>query len=241
MPDSPATSDHLQPLYRSRWLKLGELEAQLVAHGFSAAESETQIIDIVRDGVLPGGTGDGLRIRIAGNDNPWFARSGLWLRERPALDFESSTIRVPVRCEAPGGSITEDTFAMLRTGLRAEWTLEWLPIEILREDFERLLNDETRTEPAETADGPEEFIGTGAEGRPSSWHLVEAVCRRLYEAGRRHPNDATGIESPSKWAEVLHRWWLENKPPKAPPLELSTIRRRVGELLPLLRQDLSSK
>jgi hypothetical protein len=179
--DSPAQADqHRQPLYRSRWLRLDEIRAKLMASGVAVEEAERQITDMIRDGVLPGGAGDGLRIRIAGNDNPWFARSGTWLRDRPALDLESSTIRAPARCETPARSITQDTFAMLRTGPRTEWTLEWLPIEILREDFERLLRaaDPTDSPP----ESPNEMPGKSPDAADDA-AFKAAVSNELNRSG----------------------------------------------------------
>jgi hypothetical protein len=71
---------------------------------------------------------------------------------------------------------------------------------------------------------------TGLPGKPSSWHLVEAECRRRYEAGERHPNDLTERESPAEWARVLIDW-LANTHPQAPPLTRKALTNRLSSFL----------
>jgi hypothetical protein len=51
------------PLYVSPWLTLDQAKDRLMARGSSAEEAETQITDIVRDGMA----GDGPRIHVNGN------------------------------------------------------------------------------------------------------------------------------------------------------------------------------
>ena len=47
---------------------------------------------------------------------------------------------------------------------------------------------------------------TGLVGKPTSWHLIKAECRRRYKTDERHLNSATGAESPAEWARVLIDW-----------------------------------
>jgi hypothetical protein len=131
--------------YRSRWLRLGEAKAQLMAAGSSAEDAERQIGNMVRDGVLPGSDREGPRIRLNHDDNPLVFYAGPradpwgWLRADPKLDFDRSAILRPVRCQAPPAwSATQETLRMMHlamtpSAVAEEWTWEWTPIEILDE------------------------------------------------------------------------------------------------------------
>jgi hypothetical protein len=83
---------------------------------------------------------------------------------------------------------------------------------------------------------PEQSVAagkTGTAGRPSSWHLVEAECRRRYGQGERH----TGIagESPTGWADVLLPW-LHEEHPNQPPLKPKTAKNNLTTLLRKLKK-----
>jgi hypothetical protein len=60
--------------------------------------------------------------------------------------------------------------------------------------------------------------------------LIEAECRRRYDAGERHPNDRTGIESASKWARALIDWLRLAHKDAAVPRE-KTLTNKLGSLL----------
>jgi hypothetical protein len=78
---------------------------------------------------------------------------------------------------------------------------------------------------------------TGFAGRPTSWRLIEAECRRRYDAGERYPNTRTKLESPAEWARVLIAW-LKEKHREAPLPTEKTL--ASNKLLALLR-ELQSK
>jgi hypothetical protein len=69
---------------------------------------------------------------------------------------------------------------------------------------------------------------TGTAGRPTSWHLVEAECRRRYAAGDRQPGKYG--ESPTAWARVLIPW-LSEYHPTVPPLGKNAARNKLSRLL----------
>jgi len=53
---------------------------------------------------------------------------------------------------------------------------------------------------------------TGLAGKPTSWHLIEAQCRRRWHAGERHPGKVG--ESRSDWARILLEWLSVSTPPR---------------------------
>jgi hypothetical protein len=74
---------------------------------------------------------------------------------------------------------------------------------------------------------------TGLPGRPTAWkNLIEPECRRRYQAGERHPNDRTRIESASEWAVILIKW-LKSEHPDAPKIGEKALK---NHLAPLLRE-----
>jgi hypothetical protein len=70
---------------------------------------------------------------------------------------------------------------------------------------------------------------TGAAGRPGSWYLAQAECRRRYTAGERYPTIAD-------WARELAAW-LQAEHPAAPPLTHKTLTNNLSPLLRQLRAD----
>jgi hypothetical protein len=76
---------------------------------------------------------------------------------------------------------------------------------------------------------------TGVPGRPTSWHLVEAECRRRYAAGERHPGSIPETESRAEWARTLIKW-LESTYEDVPPLKQKTVVNRLGGVLRGLAQ-----
>jgi hypothetical protein len=63
---------------------------------------------------------------------------------------------------------------------------------------------------------------TGLPGRPTSWHLIEAECRRRFETGERH--------STAEWARVLNEWFRAEHP-NAPITTEKTLKNKLPELL----------
>jgi hypothetical protein len=80
---------------------------------------------------------------------------------------------------------------------------------------------------------------TGTAGRPTSWSLIEAECRRQYAEGHRHPNVRTKIESPAEWARELIAW-LEEAHKGAPVLKEKTLTNKLGALLRKLEREAPS-
>jgi hypothetical protein len=72
-------------------------------------------------------------------------------------------------------------------------------------------------------------LRTGLPGKPTSWHLIEAECRRRYQAGERHDTKA-------EWARQLRAWIISQHPGMPPPTE-KTIANRLTELLRELRRS----
>ena len=66
-------------------------------------------------------------------------------------------------------------------------------------------------------------LHTGLPGRPTSWHLIEAECRRRYQAGERHDTKA-------EWARQLRAWIVSQHPGTSPPTK-KTIANRLTDLL----------
>ena len=83
---------------------------------------------------------------------------------------------------------------------------------------------------------PPEIYSTGAPGRPTSWHLVAAECRRRWAAGERHGHVRAGVqrESSMEWARTLLAW-LQQQHPQAPQLTLKTIKNQIAPLLTELK------
>jgi hypothetical protein len=69
---------------------------------------------------------------------------------------------------------------------------------------------------------------TGLAGRPTSWHLIEAECRRRYAAKERHPG--IGGESRADWADTLIDW-LKAAHPHAPVPKVKTVTNKLAGLL----------
>jgi hypothetical protein len=53
--------------------------------------------------------------------------------------------------------------------------------------------------PATRSGAATAVYSTGLSGRPTSWSLIEAECRRRYEAGERYPTI-------TEWARILRAW-----------------------------------
>jgi len=66
---------------------------------------------------------------------------------------------------------------------------------------------------------------TGLPGKPTSWHLVQAECRRRWQAGERHPGNIG--ESRSGWARILIEW-LKREHPSAPGPTEKNIEEQIG-------------
>lgn len=78
---------------------------------------------------------------------------------------------------------------------------------------------------------------TGTAGRPTSWHLIEAECRRRYiEEGERYSSGAG--ENATEWARVLLEW-LRKVHPTAPQPTLNTARTKLPPLLRALKGNRS--
>jgi hypothetical protein len=76
---------------------------------------------------------------------------------------------------------------------------------------------------------------TGLAGKPTSWHLVQAECRRRWQAGERHPGKVG--ESRSDWARILVEW-VKGEHPSAPSPTEKTLKGKLGGLLrELARSD----
>jgi hypothetical protein len=71
---------------------------------------------------------------------------------------------------------------------------------------------------------------TGLPGKPTTWHVMEAECRRRYADGERHPNKSTGRESASEWAKALILW-LQSAHPTVAPATPKTLTNRLSILL----------
>jgi hypothetical protein len=87
----------------------------------------------------------------------------------------------------------------------------------------------------QTASGEDEINATGLAGRPSSWHLIEAECRKRWTARERHPNDL-GLESRSEWASILLDWFQQEHPKAVQPKK-KTLSNRLSRLLRELYQQ----
>ena len=69
---------------------------------------------------------------------------------------------------------------------------------------------------------------TGLPGRPTSWHLIEAECRKRYAAGERHPG--RGDESRAEWARTLIKWLKSTHEGATIPTE-KAVRNKLPEVL----------
>jgi hypothetical protein len=69
---------------------------------------------------------------------------------------------------------------------------------------------------------------TGLPGRPTSWQLIEAECRRRYAAGETYQQK--GLESPAAWARGLLAW-LQERHPMAPLPKDKTLTNKLSPLL----------
>jgi hypothetical protein len=179
---------------RPLWLSLGEVRDALIARGFSATDAEPEIMRAVKDGVLPGATGDSARLRIDNNDNPWFSGSWGrwgwgWLRESPMLDFCASTILVPAPAPQPGPrSITEETFRMLAPQRGVDLIWRAVRIEIATSDVDWLWPRAVPTE---------EIPQKSRTGRPSAsfWDEAHVFAREwLEDRGFPAPGDGNQAE-----------------------------------------------
>jgi hypothetical protein len=74
----------------------------------------------------------------------------------------------------------------------------------------------------------EPIYRTGLAGKPTSWHLIEAECRRRWKEGERHSNRLH--ESRTEWARVLLEW-LGRKHPDAPMPKLKTLKNNLATVL----------
>lgn len=89
------------------------------------------------------------------------------------------------------------------------------------------------------ADVDEAPYCTGLPGRPTSWHLIEGECRRRYQAGERHPNNA-GREMTAEWSRVLGTWLSQNHPDAARVTQ-KTLSNRLAGLLRELQGAMPTK
>jgi hypothetical protein len=80
---------------------------------------------------------------------------------------------------------------------------------------------------------------TGLAGRPSSWHFIEAECRKRWAARERHPNQH-GDESPSEWASILKSWFQTEHPEAVQPKQ-KTLTNRLSQLLHELRSTIGAQ
>jgi hypothetical protein len=74
-----------------------------------------------------------------------------------------------------------------------------------------------------------EIYRTGLAGRPTSWHLIEAECRKRWVARERHPNQQ-GVEGVSLSASVLGSW-LQREHPNAVQSKQKTLSNKLSLLL----------
>jgi len=89
-----------------------------------------------------------------------------------------------------------------------------------------------RSPGAETATQEPANYRTGLPGKPTSWHLIEAECRRRWGADERHPTD--GQKSAAEWARVLVAW-LKTEHPDAPQPTVKTVKNKLTAVLRDLR------
>jgi hypothetical protein len=126
--------------YRPQWLNLAEAKAELIRKGFPPSEAEDQL--------FRGIGGEALRVRLNRGDIDigYLARAigQSWLRN-PKLDFDQSTIVVPLPRRPPLMSETEQTLAMLARlyAPSAPPIIDEIPIliEVMAEDLDRLWPD----------------------------------------------------------------------------------------------------
>jgi hypothetical protein len=99
----------------------------------------------------------------------------------------------------------------------------------------RLRTDTDQAHSCSTAIKEEPVYRTGLAGKPTSWHLVEAECRRRWLAGEHHPGKVG--ETRSDWARILVEW-LKREHPSAPrPTEKTLKSKLAGLLRELARSD----
>ena len=86
--------------------------------------------------------------------------------------------------------------------------------------------------PAERTEAAERFSAsstgiipyqTGLSGRPTSWGLIQAECKRRYAEGERYKTHA-------EWARVLISW-LQSAHREAPAVQPKTLTNKLGGLL----------
>jgi hypothetical protein len=117
------------------------------------------------------------------------------------------------------------------------WTeLEgWAELYLHERGSIRLRTDTDQAHSCSTASKEEPVYRTGLAGKPTSWHLIEAECRRRWQAGERHPGKVG--ETRSDWARILVEW-LKREHPSAPrPTEKTLKSKLAGLFRELARSD----
>jgi hypothetical protein len=123
-----------------------------------------------------------------------------------------------------------DPEVRLATFVRWAHSVGWvLPVELSqlaadnRQSAQSGASAPAANEQATEAPAAQPVYHTGLTGRPTSWHLIEAECRRRYAAGERRPTKA-------EWARVLAAW-LKEAHKDAPAPKEKTLSNKLGVLL----------
>jgi hypothetical protein len=179
--------------YRSQWRSLAEARSDLVTRGFTPVDAEAELRRAIRDAVLLGAGGSGLHIRLDGSDNPWFSRVGPWLRDSPELDFDASTILIPVGRALPIDT-RERTLRSVHGQPFAAQFCRPARIEILDADIDRIWGPENGQEtPAEPdAREPERDPEITSPSRPESEPDLIPICRPFARPKQDLVNELVG-------------------------------------------------
>jgi hypothetical protein len=111
----------------------------------------------------------------------------------------------------------------------------WAELYLHERGSIRLRTDTDQAHSSSKAIKEEPVYRTGLAGKPTSWHLIEAECRRRWQAGERYPGKIG--ETRSDWARILIEW-LKRKHPSAPrPTEKTLKSKLAGLLRELARSD----
>jgi hypothetical protein len=197
----PRQGGAVQPRrYPPRWLNLAEARAKLLAKGFAPPEAEDQLHRTIGD--------EALRFRLNHGDlhiGYLTSTMGQSWRRNPKLDFERSTIVVPLPRRPPPMSETQKTLAMVAQLYEppAPPIIDEVPIviEVLAEDLDRLWPDDPAPEAAPPASKQQPAAGAKPQLRrrgphPDKQDRVQAQLEEEIRSGK------TTLDQIRSWTQV---------------------------------------
>jgi hypothetical protein len=210
------------------WLRLGEARAKALAFftGANPADVEAALVHAFYDS----------KIRTEGKCRAWYEHDirvaiddHVWDPDRIRMDW---TLCEKLDCFER----TEDgqLYLFVEIHVNRRELESWLRTHSDQSERPTDQQDDASHRDEARPKATDQVYLSGVAGRPTSWDLIEAECRRRYAEGERHPGRVG--ESAAEWAREL-RPWLQSNHEKAPQPTEKTVSNKLSPLLRELAGD----